>query len=69
MGNKTRNMRVPDEFKAFIDTHSKSFSEQTGFAVNNLATMRRMADKLEGRLITRGNDFDFAIIGRTRKKR
>lgn len=62
-------MRVPPEFEVFIDSLSKDFSQQTGLPKNNTATMRRMAIKLDGRLITKGLDFDFAIIGRTRKKR
>lgn len=69
MTNKTKNMRVPEEFEIFIDTHSKECAKQTGMPENKLATMRRMADKLEGRLITKGFDFDFAIFGKTKKKR
>ncbi len=60
-------MRVPQEFEMFIDNLSKDFSEQTGLPHNNSATMRRMATKLDGRLIVRGVDFDFALLGRKRK--
>ncbi len=69
MTNRTKTMRVPEEFEIFIDKHSNDFAEQTGLPPNKLATMRRMANKLDGRLITKGLDFDFAILGRTRKKR
>lgn len=66
---KSKVMRVPEEFRIFIDGLSKTFSEQTGLPKSNSATMRRMATKLDGRLITRGIDFDFAIIGRTKRRR
>ena len=66
---KTKPMRVPQEFEIFIDNLSQRFSDQTGFPKNNTATMRRMAKELEGRLIPRGLGFDFAIIGRAKKKR
>ena len=66
---KTKPMRVPLEFEGFIDKLSKDFAEQTGLPKNNSATMRRMATKLDGRLIVKGVDFDFAILGRTKKKR
>lgn len=65
----TKPMRVPREFEMFIDNLSRQFAEQTGLPKNNTATMRRMATKLDGRLITRGVDFDFAIIGRTRRRK
>ena len=64
---RTKPMRVPQEFEMFIDNLSKDFSEQTGLPHNNSATMRRMATKLDGRLIVRGVDFDFALLGRKRK--
>lgn len=68
MAKRTRPMRVPEEFVVFVGDLSKDFSQQTGLPVNNSATMRRMAEKLNGRLITKGLDFDFAIIGRKRKR-
>jgi len=66
---RTKPMRVPMEFEMFIDNLSKDFANQTGLPKNNTATMRRMAMKLDGKLIVRGIDFDFALIGRARKKR
>lgn len=66
---KTKPMRVPREFEMFIDNLSKQFAEQTGLPKNNTATMRRMATRLDGRLITRGTDFDFALLGKFRKRR
>jgi len=66
---KTKPMRVPREFEIFIDRLSEDFSKQTGLPKSNTATMRRMATKLDGRLITQGTGFDFAILGRTKKKR
>lgn len=66
---RAKSMRVPPEFEMFIDTLSRQFSEQTGLPRNNTATMRRMAVKLDGRLVTKGTDFDFALIGRFRKRR
>ena len=65
---RTKLMRVPVEFEGFIDSHSREFSKQTGLPNNNVATMRRMAVKLEGRLITKLADFDFAILGKTRRR-
>ncbi len=65
---KTKPMRVPQEFEMFIDNLSRDFSQQTGLPHNNSATMRRMATKLDGRLIVRGTDFDYALLGRKRKK-
>ncbi len=66
---RTKPMRVPQEFEGFIDRLSEDFSKQTGMPKNNSATMRRMAARLDGRLIVRGIDFDFAILGRTRKRK
>ncbi len=66
---RSRPMRVPIEFEIFVNKHSKDFADQTGLPLNNTATMRRMARKLEGRLITQLDDFDFAILGRTRRRR
>ena len=66
---RSKVMRVPPEFEMFIDGLSKTFSDQTGLPKNNTATMRRMASKLDGKLMTRGLGFDFAIIGRSKKKR
>ena len=66
---RARTMRVPPEFEMFIGRLSDDFSRQTGMPKNNAATMRRMAAKLDGRLITKGLDFDFAILGRTKKRR
>ena len=62
-------MRVPREFEVFVDNLSRDFSNQTGLPRNNTATMRRMAMKLDGKLIVKGLEFDFAIFGKTRKKR
>ncbi len=61
-------MRVPQEFEGFIDNLSTEFAKQTGLPHNNTATMRRMATKLDGKLIVKGADFDFAILGRTKKR-
>ena len=66
---RTKPMRVPQEFEMFINNLSRDFSDQTGLPRNNSATMRRMAAKLDGRLIVKGLDFDFAILGRNRKRR
>ena len=66
---RTKPMRVQREFEIFIDGLSRDFAEQTGLPKNNTATMRRMAMKLDGRLITRGTDFDFAIFGKRKKRR
>ena len=66
---KTKPMRVPREFEIFIDNLSKDFSEQTGLPKSNAATMRRMAKELDGRLKTRGVGFDFALLGKFKKKR
>ena len=69
MARRTKPMRVPVEFEGFIDRLSEDFSNQTGMPKNNSATMRRMATKLNGRLIVRGLDFDFAIIGRAKRRK
>ena len=66
---RTKPMRVPIEFEGFIDRLSADFTRQTGLPHNNAATMRRMAVKLNGRLIVKMDDFDFAIFGRSRKRR
>ena len=65
---RTKPMRVPQEFEMFIDNLSRDFSQQTGMPHNTSATMRRMATKLDGKLIVHGADFDFAIIGRKKKR-
>jgi hypothetical protein len=66
---KPKSMRVPVEFEGFIDNLSKEFSNQTGLPKNNTATMRRMAIKLNGKLIVKGTDFDFVLFGRVRRKK
>ncbi len=66
---KTKPMRVPREFEMFVDNLSNDFSRQTGLPKSNAATMRRMAKELDGKLKTRGTGFDFALLGRFRKKR
>ena len=66
---RSKVMRVPPEFEMFINNLSKDFSDQTGLPKNNTATMRRMASKLDGKLMTKGLEFDFAIFGRSKKKR
>ena len=66
---RTKPMRVPAEFEIFINNLSSEFSRQTGFPKNNTATMRRMATRLSGRLIVRGVDFDFAIFGKTKRRK
>lgn len=66
---RAKSMRVPLEFEGFIDGLSREFSKQTGLPKNNTATMRRMAVKLDGKLLVKGVDFDFALFGRARKKR
>ena len=65
---RSKPMRVPVEFEGFIDNLSKQFAEQTGLPKNNSATMRRMAAKLDGKLMVKGVDFDFAIFGKARKR-
>jgi len=65
---RTKPMRVPREFEMFVDSLSKDFTEQTGLPKSNAATMRRMAKELDGKLVTRGTGFDFALLGRFRKK-
>ncbi len=67
--SKTKPMRVPLEFEGFIDRLSEDFARQTGMPKNNSATMRRMATQLDGRLIVKGVGFDFALLGRTKKRR
>ncbi len=66
---KTKAMRVPSEFDAFINNLSKDFSDQTGLPHNNSATMRRLALRLEGKIFVKGIDFDMAIFGKSRKKK
>ena len=66
---RSKPMRVPREFEAFIDRLSEDFSKQTGLPKNNSATMRRMADKLDRKIIVRGTEFDFAIFGKAKKRR
>ena len=66
---RAKSMRVPLEFEGFIDNLSREFSKQTGLPKNNTATMRRMAVKLDGRLMVKGVDFDWAILGRARKRK
>lgn len=67
MAKQLRSLRVPAEFDDFVLDLSKDFSRQTGFPVNKSATMRRMATKLKDKIVTRGNDFDWIILGKKRK--
>ena len=66
--SRTKPIRAPAEFVAWVDTLSNDFSRQTGLPKNNTATLRRMATRLDGRLITRGCDFDYALLGRVKRK-
>ena len=65
---RTKPMRVPIEFEGFVNNLSEDFARQTGLPKNNAATMRRMAAKLGGRLIVKGVHFDFAILGKKKKR-
>lgn len=67
MVKRAKALRVPEEFERFISNLSDDFSQQTGLPKNNSATMRRMANKLEGKLIVKGLDFDMAIFGKKRR--
>jgi len=60
----TKIMRVPIEFDKFIIQKDKEFSEQTGFASNKVATMRRMARKFDKKVVVRGVEFDWVVFGK-----
>lgn len=64
---KSKPMRVPREFNCWIDNLSVEFSKQTGMPKNNSATMRRMAEKLNDKLIVKGLDFDWVLWKKRRR--
>ena len=64
---KSKPIRAPAEFVAWVDTLSSEFSKQTGLPRNNTATMRRLGTKLKDKIIVNGLDFDWAIWRKKRK--
>ena len=68
MNNRTRPIRAPAEFVAWIDNLSSEFSRQTGLPNNNTATMRRLATFWDGRMFVKGIGFDAAIFGKVRRR-
>ena len=66
---RTKPIRAPVEFVAWIDTLSDEFEKQTGVAKNNTATMRRLASFWDGKMFVKGTGFDAAIFGRSKKGR
>ena len=58
---KTKPIRAPEEFVAWLDVLSEEFSRQTGLPKNNTATMRRMGLRLKDKIIVKGVEFDWAI--------
>ena len=62
-------MRVPIEFERMVDNLSNQFSAQTGLPKSNAATLRRLADKLAGKITVRGTEFDIALLGRFKGKK
>ena len=65
---KTKPIRAPIEFVAWVDNLSNEFSNQTGLPHNNTATMRRMGTKLPNKLLVKGTEFDWAIWQKKIKK-
>ena len=63
-----RSIRVPESFYNWLGNLSEETERQTGMKKNLQATMRRMETKLNGKIIIKGFDFDFALIGRQRKR-
>ena len=62
MANRTKALRVPEEFEKFLDSLSEQFSQQTGFPKNKTAVMRRMSNELNGKLIIKNGKFDWRLI-------
>jgi len=68
MGTRTRPMRVPEEFERFIGRLSSDFNRETGLPPSNTATMRRLANWADSKIVTKGAGFDVIIIGRRKKR-
>ncbi len=56
-----KSVKVPIEFDDFIRDLQTDFKKQTGVHYSKSAVMRNMSRKLKGKIIARGNDFDYKI--------
>jgi hypothetical protein len=55
-------MKVPIEFYNFIEDTRFNLEQNTGEDYTKAKVMRKMGNKLKGRLVVRGNEFDWKIF-------
>ena len=65
---KTRPIRAPSEFVAWMKTLSEEHSKQTGYAPNITATMRRLTTWGEPKVLVKDNGFDVILFGKRRRR-
>lgn len=57
-----KKMSVPIEFDQFIDDLAFQIAEDTGLPKNKSRAMRLLASTYKGKMIFKGNKFDFKIF-------
>ena len=58
----SKPLKVPIEFDEFIIDLKNGFEKATGESYTKTQVMRKMGNKLRGKLIVRGNDFDWKLF-------
>lgn len=58
----TEVLRIPREFFEFVEGLRQNLEKETGEAYNRVQVMRKMGNKLKGKLVVRGNEFDWKIF-------
>lgn len=54
--------KVPYEFNELVMDLKEGFEKATGERYTKTQVLKKMGNKLRGKLITRGNDFDWKIF-------
>ena len=55
-------MRTPQEFQELVEDLQAGFEQATGEKYSKTQVLRKMGNKLKGRLVARGNEFDWKIF-------
>ena len=59
---KEISMKAPPEFVELIENLRQGFEQNTGEKYSKAQVMRKMGNKLKGRLVTKGVDFDWKLF-------
>lgn len=65
---KSRPIRAPAEFVAWMKSMDEEHSRQTGYPPNLSATMRRLTNWGSNKLVVKENGFDVILFGKKKKR-